>query len=155
SSILQGAEKRLAEVLEAPPVLHLQYQKLKARYLADFMPGAAGLREVTNGVALLLEAHYETPPYGIPLVARDLMIFLHLVHEMTEWAISLPGELMTPNINKEIAAFIVQAVAYYGLTAEEKEQLKAYASVLDGQETGVQRRYGPVFQFMDRFNAET
>ncbi|MFC1624753.1 hypothetical protein ACFL28_05575, partial [Candidatus Omnitrophota bacterium] len=119
--------------------------------------GAAGLEQKGREVTFLLEDRYqdENLPEGITKEARDLLIFLHLVHELTEWRLTESTETISPNFNRELVAIVAQAMAYYALTEGEREEVLEAARLFDEQEQGFDDRYGPVLDLFNQFDKET
>lgn len=125
---LQEAEKRLKEYF---PALYPYYEQVKRKYFGDFMSGAAGIFEMEGEKTFLLEKHYWNYAAGfLPDSVPALLIYLHLVHELTKLALTPANEPLGLDLNRELIAFIAQTAAYDRLTREEKEHLRNVASFL-------------------------
>ncbi len=150
---LQEAEKRLKEYFSA---LYPYYEQVKRKYFADFMPGAAGIFEMEGEKTFLVEKHYWNYAVGfLPHYVPALLIYLHLVHELTKLALTPSREPLRLDLNRELIAFIAQTVAYHRLASEEKQHLRNVASFLDTQDPELQGRFSPVIAFMDEFDASS
>ncbi|MFC1624470.1 AAA family ATPase, partial [Candidatus Omnitrophota bacterium] len=149
--VLAGPRDRLERFT---PSLIEQYDKLTRFAFADFMGqhGAAGLEQKGEEITFLLEDRYqdENLPEGVTRQARDLLIFLHLVHELTEWKLTELTETIRPDFNRELAAMVAQLVVYHDIGLHNREQIREAARLLDEQEQGFDDRYGPVIEFFER-----
>ncbi|MBI4322647.1 MAG: hypothetical protein HY596_00025, partial [Candidatus Omnitrophica bacterium] len=150
--LLQGAEERLAQSF---PELYRRYQPLQRKYFADYLPGAAGIMAIDGELALLLERRYANLPRGISQEATDLLIYLHLVHELAELSFADPPESLSLDLTRELAALLAQAQVYYGFTVEERALLHDAVQALDVAEPDLDDRFGPVLALYDQYDATT
>jgi len=145
-AVLQSAEARLTNFSGS---LRRRYDSIPHRYFAEVLPqGAVTIHQEDEHELLLLAKIYEQWPPELSSIARDLMLFMHLVAETAELTIADSEPTKKPDMNREMAATIVQISAYATLAKKERGILLKAAETLDRQSKS--QRYAPVLKIMDQ-----
>lgn len=141
--------KPLNRLQETYPYLMRLFPKPPRKYFAKFMQGAAGLFPARGDLALYITEEYDQLQNQVAIRARELLLFLHLVQQLTKLALGQHEKLLASDFNLELTALIAQSHAYHSLTGDEKRILHEAATIFDQNEL----RFQPVFDAFDQFDA--